>query len=295
VKSRKAAAARRPARSGMLGKVAAWIVIVTMSIPIVCLLVLALPWFINQPQLEAHLSAFIPNEVVATSLARPTTNPAPAEPMPMPSEWENDPSVCAVRVATLDEFSYSGTVVALAGNVFDTLNLAADPWVEITTPAGIRMGAMAVRKNDATSEIYIRRTMAWALEIDRSQKAFVKVAPVQLVSQPTEEGEMAFRTARQLAKAYCESSYSVGIGLSVMQEANLTPGSYAIAKGPSGYQSVKIQVMDRGNPEEIWLSPKVWTAIGINNVSQKVILYPRHPLRHEKRAKAPSTGEAVTR
>ena len=78
-----------------------------------------------------------------------------------------------------------------------------------------------------------------------------------------------------MADSYCESWFAVGIGLSAMKEAQLTPGSYAIAKGPEGYQSVRIQVMDRGNPEEIWLSNRVREAIGARADDDKVVLYPR--------------------
>jgi len=280
--------APRKGRGKILQKVAAWVVIVTMSVPIVCLLLLVLPWSSDLPQIEARLRSLLPGEMVSTSLAKSTPAAAPVEPLPMPSEWEDDPSVCRVRVAPLAEFSHSGTVVVLAADVYDALGLAGNPWVELTTPAGIRMGAMALRKDDAFREIYIRRTMAWALEIGRDQKVFVKVAPVQLVNKPDEENELVFTATRSLAPAYCKTPYSVGIGLSVMQEANLTPDSYAIAKGPVGYQSVKIQVMDRGNPNEIWLSPNVRKAIGVDAADDRVTLHPRHPLSRAKEESPPA-------
>jgi hypothetical protein len=217
-----------------------------------------------------------------------------AAPMPMPSEWEADPGVCRVRIAPLKEFNYSGTVVALAEDVFDALGLKQEPWVEITTPAGIRMGAMAVRKSGDQGLVYIRRTMAWALEIGGQSKTFVKVRPVKLVNDVDEGRELVFTATRQLAEPYCESWYAVGIGLRVMEQANLTPGSYAIAKGPSGYQSVKIQVMDRGNPDEIWLSGKVRTAIGVDDTDDKVTLYPRHPLS-KKDGATPGDANLVSR
>jgi hypothetical protein len=259
-----------------------------MSVPIVFLLLLVLPWSADLPQVEARLRSLLPGDMVSTSLAKSTPAVPPVEPLPMPSEWEADPSVCRVRVAPLAEFSHSGTVVVLAADVYDALGLAGNPWVELTTPAGIRMGAMALRKEDAFREIYIRRTMAWALEIGRDQKVFVKVAPVQLVNKPDEENELVFTATRSLAPAYCKTPYSVGIGLSVMQEANLTPDSYAIAKGPVGYQSVKIQVMDRGNPDEIWLSPNVRKAIGVDAADDRVTLHPRHPLSRAQKEPPPA-------
>jgi CheY-like chemotaxis protein len=284
-KTRSAGPGRMAVKSrhpGRLKTAAAWCAIVVMSIPTVMVVAMSVPWMSDQSGIVAHLESILPDRILPLSLGK---SPSPAavapEPLPMPTEWADAPGVCEVRTEPLEEFNTSGNVIALAAKTFDALNLGANPWVELTTPSGVRMGAVAQRKDIEEGVILIRRTMAWALGIDESRKNFVKVEPVELTRALDEERELAFTRSRPMAESYCESWYAVGIGLSVMKTAQLTPGSYAIAKGPEGYQSVRIQVMDRGNPDEIWLSGRVREAIGALAEDDKVVLYPRRELGQE--------------
>jgi DNA-binding LytR/AlgR family response regulator len=183
--------------------------------------------------------------------------------------------ICQVRIAPLKEFSESGSVVALSADVFDALGLRANPWVEVITPAGRKMGAYAIRKKADNATIFLRKTMALALHVETYPTSYVRVRPVALSPDALAKGQIAFASSRPLAPAFCEYWYTVGISLDVMNQARLAPGSYAIVKGPEGFQSVQIQVMDRGNPDEIWLSDSVREAIGVEGAADRVVLYPK--------------------
>jgi hypothetical protein len=52
------------------------------------------------------------------------------------------------------------------------------------------------------------------------------------------------------------------VSLEALKRIGLTPGSHAVVRGPSGYQSVRVQLVDRGNDQEIWLSQPVRDSIG---------------------------------
>lgn len=273
------AEARRVRRWRSARKAVAGVFIATMLVPVVVMLGLAIPWLWKNTEMEVHLKRVIPKELLLGARAKNDTLAAVAvEPEPMPNEWADEPGVCHLHVVQMKEFARSGNIVAVSRDVFARLALEENPWVELMTPGGLTIGAMAIETIAPPSTVYVRRTMATALNMAEGSPAYVNIRPVELNYDLADRNELAFTATRPLADAYCEYWYAVGIGLTVMQEANLTPGSYAIAKGPSGYQSVQIQVMDRGNPDEIWLGERVRDAIGATDSRDRVVLYPKDPL-----------------
>ena len=135
--------------------------IAVMSVPIVFLFYIAVPWIWANTELEVHLKNVIPKEFVRDALAKNSTvTPEAVEPEPMPSEWENDASVCQVHSASLIEFTLSGNLIAVSANVFDALDLDDNPWIELITPGGIRMGGMAIKKQTTPSTVLVRRRMS---------------------------------------------------------------------------------------------------------------------------------------
>ena len=74
---------------------------------------------------------------------------------------------------------------------------------------------------------------------------------------------LEFARVRNLSGKYCEYWYSVGLSLAAMSEAGLVPGADAEIHGPGGNQAVRVQLYDRGEVDEIWLSQPVRDAIGL--------------------------------
>jgi len=273
-----------------LRDVAAVTVILVMFIPVIRFLTLALPWLWTDTEMEVYLNTWLAEASVPNVLARNGPGvPVVEKPEPLPEEWSGDAGVCSVRIAPLVEFAHSGNLVAVAADTFNALDLQRNPWVELIAPNGARLGALAIRKQAAPSTLYLRRTMALALAEGGPFPTHVKVEPVNLSQLGMEDNELVFNATKTLANPYCEYWYSVGVSLQTMQEANLTPGSYAIAKGPDGFQSVQVQVMDRGNPDEIWLGKTVRETIGVRHPGDTVVLY----LKEAALPKAASSPEGV--
>jgi hypothetical protein len=289
----------RTQRSRKIKTFATWTVITMMAVPTVVMLYLAVPWMTVRNEVEAQVQNVLSGEFVPLALAKSTPVLDESQDVePLPNAWATLPGICEVRVAPLDIFQKSGTLVAVAAETYDQLDLEENSWVELVTPDGVRMGAMAVRWEGEPELLYVRRTMAMAMEIDETRPYYVKIEPVQLDHSTEDLSQLVFQANRPLAEAYCESWYAAGIGLSVMQQAKLIPGSYAIAEGPEGYQSVRVQVMDRGNPDEVWLSERAREALGITRGSDRVILHPKtdvpvEPVEHVEQVEDGGETELV--
>jgi hypothetical protein len=130
------------------------------------------------------------------------------------------------------------------------------------------MGGFAISHDIEGNKVYIRQTMAKALARGGLVPSYVLVKPVELSSDGPKSREVKFNSSRILAEAYCEFGYSVGISLSMF-------GSNGIVRGPHGYQSVRIQLMDRGNPQEIWVSRAVHEAVGELGSGEQITLFPK--------------------
>jgi len=256
----------------------------TVAMLSVALMLLGTFWLLVQdlPGLQdyEHIHGYVQDLLRRVHPVAPRGPVLPALDLPVPEEEtvsrQDDPiSLCEVVVEPLDEFQQSGNVVAVSPDVFSELGLDAQPWVELIAGNGVRMGALAISHGEGKAAVYLRPTMARALGLDAAVSARIQVRRVQFKAAQPAEPELVFHNVRTLAEPFCEYWYAVGLGLSAMRKSNLAPGTYALAKGPLGFQSVQIQVMDRGNPEEIWLSPSVREAIGAHGSNDLILLYPK--------------------
>lgn len=141
------------------------------------------------------------------------------------------------------------------------LNIQANPWVEAVGANGKRIGVFAIEMRDAVTPVLLPKTLYYALAESGSKLTHVKLRPITWTRETSAES-LAFGRTRNLTGQYCEYWYSVGLSLKAMQTAGLAPGAYAVVRGPSGHQSVRVQLVDRGHPGEIWLSQPVLESIG---------------------------------
>jgi len=181
---------------------------------------------------------------------------------------------CEVHVAWYDEFASGANTVFLSPDIFDKLQLTTNnPWIMIAGPRRRRLGAHALRRQlPGRAVMVMRRSMAEALGLDPRVFACVGVRRVEWKPGPVRR-QISFQRARKLPQPYCRHPFSAGLALATLLDLGLPTDSYALARGPTGYQSVHIQVMDRGNPTEIWLSKEVRRAVGVTSVWDQVTLY----------------------
>ena len=64
---------------------------------------------------------------------------------------------------------------------------------------------------------------------------------------------------------------AVGLSMQTMLDYHLQPGMEATASG-DGVIGVKLQLMDRGDRDKLWLSPKVAETVGEPGVSSSISL-----------------------
>ncbi len=189
--------------------------------------------------------------------------------------WE----MCKVRAVSHPEFAESGNTILLDGPIFDTLDLGDGPWVELIGPRDSRIGAFAVRVATTSDDkvVQLREAMIRSLDLDPEYAMEILVRSVTWPMSDARPKKLTFGRVRLLPTNYSENWFAAGLSLSMMQSQGLHPGDYAIVKGPKGFQSVTIQLMDRGNPHEIWLSKSVRDVVGISSPRDRVTLHPKSP------------------
>lgn len=235
--------------------------------------------FIGLAPYEESAQALSALQAAERAQARPVeTMAVPAAPVARPQEGipEGGWRRCGVSVAWLPEFAHSANLVMVSEDLFRELGLATDPSVELRNARGVQIGAVAVSHPAAQpGMVCLRESIAQALDLDPRGGSPLFIRPAEPSGPPMPVSEVSFRYARELPSQYCESWFAVGVSYKVLAEYGLSVGSYAITRGPNGFQSVRIQLMDRGEPDEIWLSESVRQAIGVASAKDRVTLYPK--------------------
>ena len=168
----------------------------------------------------------------------------------------------------------SGNSVGVSPHLYEKLNLAQNPWVEMIGVSGKHIGAFAVKIDSALTPVLLTESMHDALAQDGVELTQIRFRPVQWVRNATEKS-LSFEGATNLPGQHCEYWYSVGVSLDALRSVGLTPGSSAVVRGPTGYQSVRVQLIDRGETEEIWLSQPVRESIGAEGETDLIKLFPK--------------------
>ncbi len=163
--------------------------------------------------------------------------------------------------------------VGVRADLFDQLQLGTNPWVDLRCTQGRRMGGFAVRIDHSPEPVIMTRSMARGFGYGLEDVYEVNLRPVEWANRPGQS--VAFETQRDLPGRFCTYWYSVGLSLSAMQEAGLTPGAHAVVRGPQGLQTVRVQLVDRGRDNEIWLSKPVRDAVGDVEGSGAIVLFPK--------------------
>lgn len=163
--------------------------------------------------------------------------------------------------------------VGVRADLYDQLKLEENPWVDLRCDKGRRMGGFAVRIDNTPESVVMTRSMARGFGYGLEDLHDVRLRPVEWTRKPGQS--VAFETQRELPGRFCSYWYAVGLSLSAMQEAGLAPGAYAVVRGPQGLQTVRVQLVDRGRTEEIWLSKPVREAIGELEGGGSITLFPK--------------------
>jgi hypothetical protein len=181
----------------------------------------------------------------------------------------------SVSVTQHDDLNGSANSVGVSDAVYQRMGLHSSPWVEVTGPAGKRVGALAVLINDAVSPVLLTQELADALAKPGAPLTHVRLRKVDWRRNPGQDA-MEFGQSRNLSGKFCEYWYSVGLSLEAMSAAGLMPGADAEIRGPGGSQAVRVQLYDRGDADEIWLSQPVREAIGTDaDETVTVKLFPK--------------------
>jgi len=168
----------------------------------------------------------------------------------------------------------NGNSVGVSPHMYEQLNLAQSPWVEVIGAGGKHIGAFAVKIESAQTPVLLTQSMHDALAQGGEELSQVRFRPVQWVREGTEKS-LSFEGATNLPGQNCEYWYSVGVSLDALRSVGLTPGSHAVVRGPTGYQSVRVQLVDLGESEEIWLSQPVREKIGAEGETDLIKLFPK--------------------
>lgn len=184
--------------------------------------------------------------------------------------------VCSGRTVWLPDFTDNGNAIAVARETLGAINLPQGGWVEVCTPAGKRMGAWAMpAKAPHPSGIYLRASMVRGLDQDTDHVFFLAVSPLHWPEGEAPSEQLSFQKVLTLPQQYKAHWYAVGISLECMRLHDLKPGMQVVVEGPDAYQSGKLQLMDRGEIDEVWLSDNVKDSIGLTAPRQRVVLYPK--------------------
>lgn len=163
--------------------------------------------------------------------------------------------------------------VGVRGDVFDQLGLDANPWVELRCTKGRQMGGYAVRLDDGPEAVVLSRAMAQGFGYGTEDLTEVRMRPVEWAQSVGQS--LSFNANRELPGKFCAYWYSVGLSLKSLKAAGLVPGAHAVIRGPAGLQTVRVQLVDRGQPDEIWLSKPVRDAVGGAEDGTSLTLFPK--------------------
>ena len=165
--------------------------------------------------------------------------------------------------------------IGVSEAVFRRLGLGNNPWVEVVGPDGKTIGALAVLVEDSAAPVLLTEELSSSLAKNDARLTHVKLRQVTWPQQVT-DGPLEFDETRNLSGKFCEYWYSVGLSLEAMIEAGLTPGAGAVIRGPAGDQTVRVQLYDRGQADQIWLSQPVRDAVGASTENgAEIRLFPQ--------------------
>lgn len=173
-----------------------------------------------------------------------------------------------------NEALMSGNSVGISPHIYEKLDLAQSPWVEVIGVGGKHIGAFAVEIESAQAPVLLSQSMHDALSQDGVELTQVRLRPVQWIQKATEKS-LSFWGSNNLPGQHCQYWYSVGVSLDALRSIGLTPGSHAVVRGPTGYQSVRVQLVDRGETKNIWLSEPVREKIGAEGEIDLIKLFPK--------------------
>lgn len=179
-----------------------------------------------------------------------------------------------IGISRTEELRTGPNMVGVDERLFDRLGLTKSPWVQLTGPNGISIGAKAVRMRTGGPPILITGAIAEVLLNEGGTLTHLQMQPV---AWRTNDAKRArdFAASRELAESQCDYWFSVGLSLEAMLNLGLVPGAYAEVGGPDGFQSVRVQLVDQGFPDEIWLSENVRESIGVEGSHMPVKVRPK--------------------
>jgi hypothetical protein len=163
--------------------------------------------------------------------------------------------------------------IGLPAALYDELGLASEPWVEVVGPNGRRVGATAVRMEFGSGGICATATFAGLLTDGRIEPIHVHIRPVKW-PRSGPGADLDFSRALILPDRFSESRYAAGLTIEALRAAGLKPGERAAIQGPAGKQPVRVQIVDRGNSDVIWLSRKARLSVGVDDIDTPVRLQP---------------------
>lgn len=180
----------------------------------------------------------------------------------------------AVSVSRNRKLTGSSNLIGVSPALFQELGLRTNPWLRLVGPAGKTIGVLATEMPNAATPIVLSPEIHDALSHGRTTLSYVKTRPVYW-SREGAAAALDFQAPRALDSEYCEYWYSVGLSLPSMLELGLTPGAYAVVHGPEGTQSVRVQLVDRGQSTEVWLSEPVREAVGAGRQDATIRVFPK--------------------
>lgn len=210
---------------------------------------------IDNNSIQAHLKQDEPSE--------PVLRPTPAA-----QQW---PSY-TLSVQNHKMLLTAPNLIGVAAELYDQLRLQTNPWIEVQNTEGTQIGGMAVRIEAGAQDLILNTSMARVLSLSAENVSTVRMGQVSW--QDKTKQSLTFAKSKDLPGRFCEYWYAVGVSLPSLQKAGLTPGETAIIRGPSGMLPVRVQLVDRGNDELIWLSKPVCDAVGVAPGSDSVKLFP---------------------
>lgn len=179
-----------------------------------------------------------------------------------------------VAVSADERLVGTPNALGVSEDVYKRHRFDLNPWVEVIGPTGKRVGAMVLAMPNSRSPILLNQSMYDTLSHRRLELEQVRLRKVQWTSA-SRVPSVAFQKSPSLPNAYCEYYSSVGVGLESMLSLGLTPGAHAVVRGPRGNTTVRVQLVDRGESDEIWLSQPVREAIGGEGEIGTVKLFPK--------------------
>jgi len=170
-------------------------------------------------------------------------------------------------------FATSGVAAAASTDVYAWAAADAAGWVELLGPYGRRLGARLIPvRSPYRGTLFVRPSVAEALGLVSNGVGKAAVRGVRW-RRSTAPQDIEFSLVRRLPRPYCEHPYAAGLALEALRRHGLAPGMHVIAEGPRGLQSVRLQMMDRGNPAELWLSRLAREALGVTSRWTRITLH----------------------